>query len=100
MQLSDAKFIYENYKVNIRADGHCGNVEPEKESYNHIYDEELKKLVRSVGMKEYMAKSKEIVDDKSLPRFVNMYHIDSQLGLCKVAKTIIDRDIHTEIKND
>lgn len=42
MQLSDAKFIYENYEVNIRASGHCRNVEPEKESYNPIYDEEIK----------------------------------------------------------
>lgn len=101
MPLDDAKFIYENYKdLNIRAGGHCGNVEPEKESYNPVYDKELKKLLRSVGMKEYMEKSKEIVDDESLPRFVNAYHIDTQLGLCKLAKTIIDRDIHTEIKND
>lgn len=100
MPLHDAEFIYENYKnLNIRAGGHCGNVHPETQSYNPIYDAELRKLIRSVGIKEYTEKSKEIVDDKTLPRFVSIYHIDTQLGLCRLAQTIRDRDIQTEIKN-
>ena len=101
MPLDDANYIYENYRdLDIRAGGHCGNVEPETQSYNPVYDAELSKLLKSVGIKEYMEKSKEIVDDKSLPRFVRVYHVDTELGLCKLAKTIIERDIHTEIKND
>lgn len=101
MPLDDAEFIYENYyDLDIRAGGHCGNVHPETESYNPVYNTELGKLLKRVGFQEYLKTYKEIVDDKSLPRFVPIYHIDTHLGLCKLAQTIRERNIHTEIKND
>lgn len=50
-----------------------------------------------VTLKEYMEQSKYIVDDKSLPRFVDIYHIDKQIGLCKLAEIIKDKNVKTEM---
>ena len=95
MPLDVANYIYENYKdLKIRAGGDCGNVEPETVSINPLYHKELHRLRERVGLKEYMELSKDIVDDKSQPRFVDSYHIDTQLGLCKLAEVIREKDIH------
>ncbi|MFQ7192664.1 MAG: hypothetical protein ACLRPD_12210 [Megamonas funiformis] len=98
MPLEIANYIYENYKdLQIRAGGHCGNVEPEKESYNPIYTKELSDLLEKVGFGRYMEQSKDIIDDPNQPRFVATYHIDTQQGLCKIAEIIRERDIHTDM---
>ena len=88
MPLDVANYIYENYKdLKIRAGGHAGNIEPNREAYNPIYERELRMLSKKVTIEKYLELSKEIVDDLSLPRFVNCYHIDTQLGLCKLARS-------------
>ncbi len=98
MPLEVAKYIYENYKdLQIRAGGHAGNVEPDKESYNPVYNQELRELINKSSIEEYIKSSKDIVDDLSLPRFVGCYHIDTQLGLCKLSEVIRERDIHTDM---
>ncbi len=98
MPLEIANYIYENYKdLQIRAGGHAGNVEPEEESYNPVYDRELRELMNKSSIEEYIKLSKDIVDDLSLPRFVATYHIDTQQGLCKIAEIIRERDIHTDM---
>ena len=98
MPMDVANYIYDNYKdLNIRAGSHCENVEPEVMSYNPIYRKELKELMDRVTLKEYMEQSKYIVDDKSLPRFVDIYYIDKQIGLCKLAEIIKDKNVKTEM---
>lgn len=99
--LEVANNIYKNYnELLIRAGGHCGNVEPEEESYNPIYDGELKTLLEKVGIKEYMKSADKIVDDKSLPRYVAVYHIDTQLGLCKLVQEIKENNLQVEFLKD
>lgn len=98
MPLEIAKYIYENYKdLQIRAGGHAGNVEPDKESYNPVYSKKLLDLLEKVGFTRYMEQSKDIIDDPNQPRFVCCYHIDTQLGLCRLAEVIRERDIHTDM---
>lgn len=100
MPLKEAQYIYDNYKdLKIRAGGHCGNVEPESQSYNPIYKKELSKLIKKYDVSEYLERAKNIVDDKTLPRFVDIYHIDTQLGLCKLAQFIREHNIRCELKN-
>ena len=98
MPLEIAKEIYQKYqKLNIRAGGHAGNVEPESQSMNPVYEKEITDLLKNTNnTREYLEKAEKIVDDKTLPRYVDMYHIDTQLGLCKLAETIKAYDIHTE----
>lgn len=98
MPLEVAKYIYENYKdLQIRAGGHAGNVEPEEESYNPVYKQELRELMNKSSIEGYIKLSKDIVDDLSLPRFVGCYHIDTQLGLYKLAEVIKEKDVHTDM---
>lgn len=100
MPLKEAKYIYENYKdLDIRAGGHCGNVEPESVSYNPIYQNQLNDLFKKYSVKEGIELSKNIIDDKTQPRFVDMYHIDTQLGLCKLAQIIREHNISCKMKN-
>lgn len=100
MPLSKAQYIYDNYKnFKIRAGGHCGNVEPATVSYNPIYEQELRNLLDKYDVPEYLEQAKNIVDDKRLPRFVDTYHIDTQLGLCKLAQVIREHNIKCDLKN-
>lgn len=72
MPLKFAKQIYENYKdLNIRVNGDAGNSNPNKNSCREVQDE----LV------------------------ISMYHIDTQLGLCKFAEMIKQNNIYTELSN-
>ena len=98
MPLEIAKEIYQKYqKLNIRAGGHAGNVEPESQSMNPVYEKEITDLLKNTNnTREYLEKAEKIVDDKTLPRYVDMYNIDTQLGLCKLTETIKAYDIHTE----
>lgn len=100
MPLNEAQYIYDNYKdLKIRAGGHCENVEPVTVSYNPVYKQELRNLLNKYDVPEYLERAKKIVDDKILPRFVKMYHIDTQLGLCKLAQVIREHNIKCELKN-
>lgn len=100
MPLNEAQYIYNNYQeLKIRAGGHCDNVEPESQSYNPVYEKEISDLIAKYSVPEYIEKAKNIVDDETLPRFVNMYHIDTQLGLCKLAQIIREHNIKCDLKN-
>lgn len=98
MPLDVANYIYENYKdLQIRAGGHAGNVDPEKESYNPVYEKKLVELLEKVGFTRYIQQSKDIIDDPNQPRFVYCYHIDTQLGLCKLAGVIKEKNVYTDM---
>lgn len=98
MPLEYAEQIYSKYKdFEIRAGGHCGNVKPKSMSHNPVYDKALIDLRDNTkDLKEYMRLSKNIVDDESLPRFVDTYHIDTQIGLNKLAEFIKTHNITTK----
>lgn len=98
MPLEFANQIYEKYKnLNIRAGGHCLNRPPSEESYNPIYRKELEDYWRKGGSEVFL-KSGEVVikDDPTQPRYVAFYHIDTMLGLCKLAKMIREKEIHCQ----
>ena len=97
--LNEAQYLYDNYKeLKIRAGGHCENVNPVTVSYNPVYKKAVIDLAnKDIG--EYINKCKDIVDDKTLPRFVSTYHIDTQLGLCKLAQIIREHNITCELKH-
>ena len=100
--LEKAKDIYKNYReLSIRAGGHCGNVDPESQSHNPVYDKQVKDLINELGVSEYLKRLNKgqinVTDDKTLPRYVDTYHIDTQLGLCKLAEIIRINNIHTDM---
>ncbi|MBO5435311.1 hypothetical protein J6A31_05800 [bacterium] len=98
MPLEYANQLYTKYEdLLIRAGGHCGNLPPVEMSVNPLYIAALKEYGSTVSYEEYVANHKTaVVDDMTQPRFVRMYHIDTQLGLNRLAQCIIDNDIHTE----
>lgn len=70
MPLDTAQKIYAEHKdLNIRAGGHAGNLPPER-------------MTRS--------------QNGSAEKFVPYYHIDTQDGLCELAKAIIENNIKSE----
>lgn len=101
MPLDIADKIYKNYKeLKIRAGGDCGNKSPITQSYNPIYEKEMKEYRDKVGIKEFIKTCEDVVhDDKTQPRFVDTYHIDTQLGLCKLAETIKYELVTCKMKN-
>lgn len=101
MPLDIANKIYEKYKeLNIRAGGHCGNEPPITQSYNPIYEREMSQYCDEVGLDKFIKTYKNVIhDDKSQPRFVDTYHIDTQLGLNKLVETIRNNNIICKMKN-
>ena len=97
MPLEDAKNIYKNYKdLDIRAGGHCGNVNPEEIAIDPTYQKKLQDLLNDVVIHEYMEKAKEIKIEPNDPKFVDCYHVDKQLGLNKLVEYIKTNNIYTE----
>lgn len=103
MPMVHAKYLYENFKdLNIRADGGAGNDNPEKQHVytDPAYEKRLLDLRNSCSnLKEFLERSKEIKENPEDPKFINTYHIDTQMGLCKIAEVIKQFDIHTEFVN-
>ena len=99
--IDTANEIYKKYKeLNIRAGGHCGNEPPITQSYNPIYEKEMEEYRDKVGLNEFIKTCKDVIhDDGTQPRFVDTYYIDTQLGLCKLAETIINKNVTCEMKN-
>lgn len=97
MPLSHAQYLYENYKdLNIRVAGHCGNPPPEewascKDGYAKAKPIVDKFLTHEISKEE--CDSQCLVIMKSGDQFIDRYHIDSQLGLCKFAETILENSI-------
>ena len=100
MPLDVVNKIYKKYKeLNIRAGGHCGNEPPITQSYNPIYTKELEEYRDKVGLDKFIRTYKDVVhDDKTQPRFVDIYHIDTQLGLSILADTIRRENVICEMK--
>lgn len=100
MPLDIANKIYEKYKeLNIRAGGHCGNEPPITQSYNPIYEKEMEQYRDEVGLEKFIKTCKDVIhDDKSQPRFIDVYHIDTQLGLNKLAETIRNNNVICKMK--
>jgi hypothetical protein len=103
MPLDDAKYIYDMYKdLNIRVAGHCMNPPPEEWCEPKEWMEKCKPIVdrclikKEISMDECNRLCKEI--RKQDDQFIFTYHIDTQLGLCKLAETIKQRNITTELK--
>lgn len=101
MPMEHARYIYANYKdLDIRAGGHCGNESPE-ESYiytNPAYIKRLEEFRDSCSsLNEFIDRAKEEVkENPDDSKFIKFYHVDTQLGLCKLAEVIKQFDIHTE----
>lgn len=102
MPLEYANEIYDNYKdLKIRAGGHAGNVKPIQMSHSIEYDTELERHFKNkpdnVSHEQWFAEAKKIVDNPACHRFVDIYHIDTLLGLQKLVETIKKYDITTNI---
>jgi len=90
MPLEVAKRLYAEHKdLCIRAGGHCENLPPENMSVNPVYLKDLQDYKEKVGLDEFI-KSYEtaVIDDKTQPRFVQAYHIDTRAGLSVLASFI------------
>lgn len=90
MPLDVAKRLYAKHKdLQIRAGGHCENLPPENMSVNPVYLKALQDYKEKVGLNEFI-KSHEtaVIDDKTQPRFVQTYHIDTRAGLSVLASFI------------
>lgn len=100
MPLSVAKQIYEKFgDMGVRANGYAGGIDPETVSYNPEYEKAISECVKKYkDIEKAIEESRKIRDDKTLPRFVSTYHIDTQLGLCSLAKVIREQNIHSELK--
>ena len=64
------------------------------QSYNPIYEKEMSQYRDEVGIEKFIKTYKDAIhDDKSQPRFVDTYHIDTQLGLNNLAETIRNKNV-------
>lgn len=103
MPLKFAKILYENYKdLNIRVAGHCGNPAPEEWACNKDFDKLCKPYIDKFSNNEISIEElKKISEDLQTQgeQVINMYHVDTQLGLCKLAEMIRENNIYTEIIN-
>ena len=104
MPLENAQYLYDNYKdLNIRVAGHCGNPSPDEWAKNKDYDKLMKPYVNKlineqITMEELENISKDIASQGE--RFVDVYHIDTQLGLCKFVEVIKNNNIQSDIIED
>lgn len=97
MPLDKAEELYNQHKdLEIRAGGHCGNLPPEQMSVNPAHTKRLEQHLNDVGIDEFLKTRDNIVDDMTEPRYVDMYHIDTLLGLQKLAEHIKNNNIRTE----
>lgn len=77
----------------IRSGGHCGCPSPDEYGANPVYDDEFKaelKAIREDPENITNGRVSELCNLKiiSVPRYVDCYHIDDQIGLCELAKVI------------
>lgn len=102
MPLEYADCIYEkNADLCIRAGGHCGNVKPDQVKTSKKYEEDLKSIFKKYAnnIKGYFEEGKKLDINDYNDYFVDFYHIDTQLGLNKLAEFIKQNDIYTDFIN-
>lgn len=96
MPIEKANEIYKQYKhLAIRAGGHCDNIDPNEISVNPVYEQKVTEYIHE-HINDNIAGAYDIIDDKTQPRFVKTYHIDTQLGLNKLVDFIRVNNIQTE----
>jgi hypothetical protein len=103
MPLKYADELYIKYKdLQIRAGGHCGNVAPSEQVTSREHKKRCRDLFTSMPFKELVEweKTHPLKVEESDEKCVDHYHIDTQLGLCRFAETIIENNIVTEFMND
>lgn len=116
--LEIAEEIYrEDKELCIRAGGHCGHVAPKQVAHDPIYDNMCSKLRDEWGLETYLkivaavddsekynksdAKFRQEIDklreqERIGEQFVSSYHIDTQFGLCTLARIIKERKLQVE----
>lgn len=104
MPLEHAQYLYDNYKeLNIRVCGHCGNLSPQKWSKNKetskLFKPYVDKMLDGEITREELNKIYEEIKSQG-EQVIDMYHIDTQLGLCKFAEVIKNNNINTDIIED
>lgn len=101
MPLEHAQYLYDNYKdLDIRVAGHCGNPPPSEWARNKDADRLYKPYInkwknKEITIEEMKNICKEI--DKQGEQVIEIYHIDTQLGLCKFAEVVKKNNIQSEI---
>lgn len=101
MPLEHAQYLYNNYKdLDIRVAGHAGNPPPEEWSKNINYRKLMEPHTRKFFDKEITSDelteiSKEIAAQGE--QVVDVYHIDTQLGLNKFVEVIKSNNIVSDI---
>lgn len=100
MPFEDAMFIYDKHsEFGIRAGGRPMNVSPEWvwDSKCPAFKNKVMELLENCScMQEFVEKTaKEVHENEDDFKYVTLYHVDSLLGLCKLAETIISRNIHS-----
>lgn len=103
MPLRFAKKLYEQYKdLNIKAMGDDGNPNPEEVAHNKDLEKLSKPYVdkflnHEISMEELNKIGENL--KKQGEQVINIYHVNTQLGLCKIAEMIRKNNIYTEIIN-
>lgn len=99
--LENAQYLYDNYKdLDIRVAGHCGNPPPEEWAKNKDYDKLIVPYVNKCRNKEISTEELEKIGKEIKSQgeqVIDMYHIDTQLGLCKFVEVIKNNNIQSEI---
>lgn len=97
MPLGVAKEIFRQFgEMGIRAEGHASNPEPvgycpEQDRKSKQVMEEMQE--RNASTAEMIAELEKVEVAPGTPRFVAMYHIDTEEGLAAFAKYIQDNNI-------
>lgn len=82
--------------------GHYGNPAPEEWACNKDFDKICKPYIdkflnHEISMDELNKIGKDL--EAQGEQVINMYHVDTQLGLCKLAEMIRENNICTEFIN-
>lgn len=104
MPLEYANHLYDNYQdLNIRVNGDCGNPSPKGRTKNKDYNKLIVPYVNKWRNKEISTEELEKIGKEieyQGEQVIDIYHIDTQLGLCKFAEVIKNNNINSEIIED
>lgn len=104
MPLEYAQYLYDNYKdLDIRVAGDCGNPPPKQWAKNIDYKKLTKPYIQKFLDKEITGKELEQIGEEIAAQgeqVIDLYHIDTQLGLNKFVEIIKTNNIQTDIIED
>lgn len=102
MPLDKAITLYNKHKeLEIRVEGHAANPHPKDWARDPIYDKDLAEIIEKVGYTEYLKNKKKLIPDQNSekyrnnPKYIQMYHIDTEEGLAAFVKYIKENNIQT-----